>query len=444
MLGRFGPGGSAPTHPRAGLAGLVTAALAVTAVTNLAPLLSSGLAVQIRDDFDFDETALGLTIGSFYLVGALGSALSGRIVERVGPQVALRCTALATSAVLFGTGVLAGSWVLLTLFVALAGMTNAFAQPATNLYIARGVRPDRQGIAIGIQKSGIPAAALLGGLAVPVLGLTIGWHWAFIAGAGLALAASARVPPVASRPIGPAPQGPAQPATGKSGRPAGPTGPVEAAPAQPDVPVRLLVVLATATGLAASGSGSLSGFFVVSSVETGVSEAGAGILLGIGSLIGIAARLVLGVGADRGSLSAWKALTVMFLVAAAAFAGIATGSQALLMAAIPFAFSTAFAWPGLYHLAVVRANPSAPGAATGITMTGSFTGAVGGPLVFGLLADHASYGWAWGFTVVSMTAAAAVMTVVGRLIEGRADTAGLPSRAAARSAVDGRGPSQNR
>lgn len=412
----------------------MAAAMVVTAVTNLSPLLSSGLAVQIQDDLDFDDAALGLTVGSFYLAGALGSVLSGRIVERVGPRAALRFTALATAGVLLATGAVAGSWAVLTGLVGLAGLANALAQPATNLYIARGVRPGRQGLAIGIQKSGIPAAALLGGLAVPTLGLTVGWSWAFVIGALLALAASAYVPAVPSRPAAeprPAESGAAADASAgqtaaneppKAGlsdgsRTAGPS--ANATSGRPDVPVRLLAALATATGLAAAGSGSLSGFFVVSSVGSGVDEGLAGVLLGAGSLVGIAVRLVLGEMADRGAIGAWNTLTVMFLVAAASFGGLATGSEAVLIAVLPFAFASAFAWPSLYHLAVVRANPSAPGAATGITMTGSYTGAVGGPLVFGLVADQASYGWAWGVTVVFMVAAAAVLTVVGRFIDDR-------------------------
>ena len=466
MPGRFGPGQGpffspdAGPAPAVGFGGLVAVAMAVTAVTNLSPLLSSGLAVQIQGDLDFDDAALGLTVGAFYLAGALGSVLSGRIVERVGPRAALRFTALATAGVLLATGAAAGSWAVLTGLVGLAGLANALAQPATNLYIARGVRPGRQGLAIGVQKSGIPAAALLGGLAVPTLGLTVGWSWAFVIGALLALAASAYVPSVPPKPERSAEAGTAEAATGPSAEaasgqaadgppadgladgppaaeaedgpsPAGPSADgsrtaesqANAASARPDVPTRLLAALATATGLAAAGSGSLSGFFVVSSVGTGVDEGTAGFLLGAGSLVGIAVRLILGAMADRGAIGAWNTLTVMFLAAAASFGGLATGSEAVLIAVLPFAFATAFAWPSLYHLAVVRANPSAPGAATGITMTGSYTGAVGGPLVFGLVADFASYGWAWGVAVVFMAAAAAVMTVVGRFIDDRREGA---------------------
>ena len=167
------------------------------------------------------------------------------------------------------------------------------------------------------------------------------------------------------------------------------------------------------------GSMALSSFFVLSSVETGVDEAAAGILLMAGSVVGIASRLAMGASADRASLSPFHMLTAMFAVAALAFLGLSTGSRAMLYTAMPFAFATSFAWPGLFHLAMVRANPSAPGAATGIALTGNFIGAVCGPLLFGLLVEATSYGWAWGFAAITSGAAATVMAATGRLIAQR-------------------------
>ena len=167
------------------------------------------------------------------------------------------------------------------------------------------------------------------------------------------------------------------------------------------------------------GSMALSTFFVLSSVESGFDEAVAGILLMVGSVVGIASRLGMGASADRASMSPFTMLTAVFAVASLAFVGLSTGSRTMVLVAMPFAFATSLAWPGLFHLATVRANPSAPGAATGITLTGTLAGAVSGPLLFGVLVEATSYGWGWRLAAVTSGAASAVMAVAGRLIDNR-------------------------
>ena len=409
--GRMSPPGR-PGHT-AGFTALVSASLLVTAAANLSPTLVSALAVQIQDDLGIGEAEIGMTVSAFFCVGVVSSALSGRMVERIGPTAALRLAAVAAGAIMVVTGGFGRSWPALIAFVAVAGLANSWAQPGANLYVARGVLSRRQGLALGIQKSGIPTASLLAGLAIPTVGLTVGWSWAFVGGGLFAFGVSLGVPAVpgtqSADEKGPRPEARAPgpvPANG-TGRP------------RPDVPLRLLVAVACSTCLAAMGSMALSAFFVLSSVEIGIDEAVAGILLMGGSVVGIASRLAMGAAADRASVSPLYMLTAMFAVASLAFVGLSTGSEAMLYAAMPFVFATSFAWPGLFHLAMVRSNPSAPGLATGITMTGSFTGAVCGPLLFGLLVEATSYGWAWGFAAITSGAAAAVMAATGHLIAQR-------------------------
>ena len=396
--------------PAAGFAALVTASLLVTTVANLSPPLVSALAVQIQRDLRIGEAEIGMTISVFFLVGSGTSAVAGRMVERIGPVASLRLAAATGGTILVVAGAAARSWAMLVAFVAAAGLANSLAQPAANLYVARSVANRRQGLALGIQKAGVPTASLLAGLAVPTVGLTIGWSWAFVLGGLLALAVSLGVPAIGGGPSTATPRGPAT--QDRASRP------------RPDVPVRLLIAAAGSISLAAMGSMALGSFFVLSSVEIGVEEASAGVLLMAGSVVGIVTRLVMGASADRSSLSPWHMLTAMFAVGGLAFVGLSVGSKPMLFAAMPFAFATSFAWPGLYHLAVVRSNPSAPGAATGITMTGGFAGAVTGPLLFGLLVEAAGYAWAWGFIAITSAAAAAVMAVVGRLIEASIEPAG--------------------
>lgn len=400
---------------------LVTASLLVTAAANMAPPLVSALAVQIQDDLGIGESEIGLTVSVFFLVGAASSAVAGRLVERVGPAASLRMAAAMGGAMLVLAGGVGRSWSALLACVAAAGLANSLAQPAANLYLARRISPGRMGLALGVQKSGIPTASLLAGLAVPTIGLTIGWHWAFVLAGVLAFAVSLSVASTGDTVT------PATGTTGRThtdraepGRAGGHTAggaPQRRARPRPDVPMRLLVAVAYSASLASMGSMALGSFFVLSSVEIGIGEAAAAILLVAGSVVGIVTRLVIGASADRTSLSPWHMLSAMYAVAGLAFVGFAAGSKAMLLAAMPFSFATSFAWPGLFHYAVVRSNPSAPGAATGITMTGGFTGAVCGPLLFGVLVEAAGYSWAWIAIAAASGAAAVSMAVVSRLIE---------------------------
>ena len=422
MYDASGPGpatqavsGSAGRGGRVGA--LVTASLLVTAAANMAPPLVSALAVQIQDDLGIGESEIGLTVSVFFLVGAASSAVAGRMVERVGPAASLRMAAVMGGAMLVLAGGVGRSWSALLACVAAAGLANSLAQPAANLYLARRISPGRMGLALGVQKSGIPTASLLAGLAVPTIGLTIGWNWAFVLAGVLAFAVSLSVTSTGDA---------ARPATGgtrtdraepdRAG--AHPAGPAQGrARPRPDVPTRLLVAVAYSASLASMGSVALGSFFVLSSVEIGIGEAAAAILLVAGSVVGIVTRLVIGASADRTSLSPWRMLSAMYAVAGLAFVGFAAGSKVMLLAAMPFSFATSFAWPGLFHYAVVRSNPSAPGAATGITMTGGFTGAVCGPLLFGVLVEATGYSWAWIVIAAASGAAAVSMAVVSRLID---------------------------
>ena len=54
-----------------------------------------------------------------------------------------------------------------------------------------------------------------------------------------------------------------------------------------------------------------------------------------------------------------------------------------------------WAWPGLFNLSVIRNNPSAPGAATGISQIGVFIGAAAGPALGGVIIDAGGYRWLW-------------------------------------------------
>jgi predicted MFS family arabinose efflux permease len=293
----------------------------------------------------------------------------------------------------------ARSFATLLVPLAVAGAANAVCQPAANLLIARAVPPNRQGLGFAIKQSAIPMATLLAGFAVPSLALTLGWRWAYVAAAALALGTVPLVPAT------PPPPPPAEPAL------TDPEQQRQRRQRKADVPAGLMVLLTIGIGFGAAAGGTLGSFLVSAAVDAGISEGAAGLLLTAGSLAGIVVRLAAGAQADRRDGDHLRVVALMLAVGAGTFALLATGQPWAYVFAGPAGFCTAWAWPGLFNLAVVQANPSYPAAATGITQTGTYIGAVSGPLLFGVLADHTSYPVAWlvaaGFAVV----AAAVMAV---------------------------------
>jgi MFS family permease len=393
---------------------------AATIVCIFPPFLLGAMAVQVRADLAFSESGIGLAVGAFFLVASGLSAVMGRWAERVGGGRALRMAALWAAAAQLLIAVGARSLVLLTISLGIAGAANALAQPAANLVIARALPADRQGIGFAVKQSAIPFSTFLGGIAVPALALTFGWRWAFITAAALAVASAAAVNGGAA-------------ATAAKRHPDGDTvgDPLVAFPAgagfgtggsgsEGRLPMPVMAVLALGAGLGAAAAGTLGAFLVSAGVDAGLSEGTAGLALTLGSGLGILSRLCAGVLADRRSGGHLRWVAAMLALGSFGYLLFATGKPGLLLAGLPLAFGAGWAWPGLFNLAVVLANPASPGAATGITQTGTYAGAVLGPLLFGLVAERMSFGRAWWLAaLMSWLAAAAIWTGRGMLRRSR-------------------------
>jgi MFS family permease len=393
---------------------------AATIVCIFPPFLLGAMAVQVRADLAFSESGIGLAVGAFFLVASGLSAVMGRWAERVGGGRALRMAALWAAAAQLLIAVGARSLVLLTISLGIAGAANALAQPAANLVIARALPADRQGIGFAVKQSAIPFSTFLGGIAVPALALTFGWRWAFITAAALAVTSAAAVNGGAA-------------ATAAKRHPDGDTvgDPLVAFPAgagfgtggsgsEGRLPMPVMAVLALGAGLGAAAAGTLGAFLVSAGVDAGLSEGTAGLALTLGSGLGILSRLCAGVLADRRSGGHLRWVAAMLALGSFGYLLFATGKPGLLLAGLPLAFGAGWAWPGLFNLAVVLANPASPGAATGITQTGTYAGAVLGPLLFGLVAEQLSFRRAWWLAaLMSWLAAAAIWTGRGMLRRSR-------------------------
>ncbi len=368
-------------------------AVAISVATVLPMFLTGGLSVQIGADLDFPPSALGTAPAAFFGAMTLGSPFAGRLVARLGAPRAARASVLAVAAVLALVALAATSLPVILGGLAVAGAANAIAQPAVNQLVARGVPQGRQGVSYGVKYSSIPVASMLAGTAVPVFGLTVGWRWAFAAFAVMAAAA----------------------ALWRFGAPQV-RGAQSSSAAGEGLPRRLLVALAVGISLAAAGGSTLAIFLVTSAVESGWSEANAGVLLAGASVVGIAARLLSGIRADRRGRNHLWAVTVMLAAGSAGVMVLAVGDPVWFLVGAPIAYAAGWGWPGVFILSVVRLNPADPAAATGLVQIGTSAGCVYGPLVFGVLAENVSFTAAWAGNALALLCAAGLIALTRRRI----------------------------
>ncbi|HEY0485561.1 MAG TPA: MFS transporter [Mycobacteriales bacterium] len=368
-------------------AGAVTATVAVVVPV----FLLGGLSVLIARDLHFSATGLGGLVSAYFAVCALCSVPTGRLVERYGPQRTTRAGIVLAAVAMTLVALAARSYATLFAFVALAGASNALGQLGSNLSLARSVPAHRQGLSFGVKQAAIPISTLVAGVAVPLVGLTLGWRWAFGLAAVACLGALAVVPPE----------------RGHTGR-----GRTHERSAR----TKALIMVGVA-GMLASGTANALGAFVVSSaVERGVAEGTAGLVLAAGSVLGIVGRIGAGWLADRREGGHLLVVTGMLGLGAGGLALLAVPGYPALMAGTLAGFGLGWAWPGLLNFAVVRLEPHAPAAATSITQTGVYAGGAAGPLAFGALVHAWSYPAAWLLSAAVMVLAAVLMLAGRKLL----------------------------
>ncbi len=375
----------------------VLTATGIDAISILPGFLVASLAVRLHDDLGLTPGDLGVVIGVFFGSAAIASVPAGRLAERIGWAPSLRIAALLASVAMAAIALLAHSaWALLW-WCGIGGLASALAHPASNLAVARCAPVQRRGFVFGVKHAAVPASTMLGGLAVPSLALTMGWRWAFVAGALLGVTALLLVPH------------PAPPAGGE--REIAPEAPAPPRPMQR----RLLLMLAVAVGLGVGGIDALASFIVSYAVEIGIPEGTAGLVLAAGSIAGIVTRIVTGFSIDRRVRSDLSAVVALLLAGAGGIALLTLDGLLAFYVGGLIAFVGCWGWSGLFTFAVVRDHEHSPAAATAVTQAGKLVGAGLGPLAFGLLVDARSYESAWWATTGVLVLSAATMFTVSRL-----------------------------
>ena len=159
---------------------VIAVAIAAAVSVALPGFLVGGLSVQIRGEFGVAEGRYGWAMSTYFLAATAGSIVLGRLAQVIGPRRQLTLALLGAAVVDLCIALFANEYGYLIAFLAIAGLCNAAAQTAVNLGLAQAGLP-RLGLALAVKQSGMPAASMLSGLAVPVIALTLGWRWAFTA-----------------------------------------------------------------------------------------------------------------------------------------------------------------------------------------------------------------------------------------------------------------------
>jgi MFS family permease len=132
------------------------------------------------------------------------------------------------------------------------------------------------------------------------------------------------------------------------------------------------------------------------------------------SLVATVSRIALGILTDRGGHDPLRPAALMLGASVGGYLLLAGGTPVVIVVAALVAGSLGWAWPGALTLAVVQRSPEAPAWAVGVMMAGLFTGAVGGPLVVGLLAEHEAFTAAWVLCAALALSAAATIALARR------------------------------
>ena len=353
--------------------------------------LTGALAVFIGAELGFGAAQQGAAVSVYFAAASLTSGFAGVLAEHLGARRAVTVAIGMAMLSLAGIATVATAWWHLVPFLAIAGAGSAIMQPATNLALARGVPLGRLGISFGLKQASIPFATLLAGVAVPALGVTVGWRAAFLVAGLTMLAFALTIPVLPSVTPGQRPQ----------------------RRAWNQVRPSLLVLTAgAACGVAAATA--MSAFAVTSGIERGLTPGGAGLALALGSGLSGVVRIIVGWFADRRGSSHLPRVAGMLVLGAFGAAVVA-----LAPTGVPFVFGillmygAGWGWNGLFIFSVVRQYPTIPAVATGVSQVGIRAGGVLGPLGFGIITEQASDVPAW-LSVAASLAIGGGLIVLGR------------------------------
>ncbi|WFE53148.1 MFS transporter [Micromonospora sp. WMMD1155] len=352
--------------------GVATAAMA-TSMTAL--YATSALAPFLVADLGLSRTAVGALVTVSFAVAAGVSLIAGHLIDLGGARRGLLALCVAVLVALLGASVAPGyGWLLVA--VAVAGLGQALANPATNVLVAGAVPPQRRGSAIGVKQAGVQLAAFACGLVLPAVATLADWRVALRVSALVPLATVIAVwwwVPAAAR----------RATAGSWWRLSAPTG--------------WLTWLVAFSLLLGTGLAAVNTYLPLYATQRlGLGTGVGGALLAAFGVTGLLARVWWGRWADR---SAEVAVALVWLAAAAVVGVLLVLSADHLWAGLVWVGAvvvggSATAANALSMLMVLR-HGKALGQASGLVSVGFFGGFVVGPTTVGWCADAGGWGAAW-------------------------------------------------
>ncbi|MEU9703350.1 MFS transporter [Streptomyces sp. NPDC047981] len=386
------------------LTALLTCAMAFSM---LQLFLLGALGPRLVDELGISATMLGLTTTIGFGTAAVLSPSGGRVVDRIGPRRSLVLLLLVSSAALALIGAAPGAGLLLGA-VALGGLPQALANPATNKAVLAAVPPERRGAVTGTKQSGVQLGAFAAGLPLAALAGGVGWRGAVWTAAGTALLTGLWA--WRALPTDPPPQAPAQ-AQAQAQAQAPAASPSQAPGGRPSfVPRGPIARLALYSLFLGCGIASVNTYLALFGTRAlGLGPTAAGALVAVLGVAGIAGRIGWSRAARPGraewlpGLLAAGAVGAALLLAAAQ----AVGPAAWLGAAAVGVFAVAGNAVSMV-LVLQRAAPGRAGRDSALVAAGFFAGFAVGPPLFGLLAETGRYGTGWLLVAAEFAAASAV------------------------------------
>lgn len=361
---------------------ILIALFLVSLISQIDRMLPFIMAEAIKNDLSLSDTQIGVLTGlAFAVCYTLLSLPLARASDRGSPRFVLVACVIVWSA-MTALGGLAASFLLLAFTRFGVAFGEAGAIPAGHAIIARTIRPERRGLAIGLFALGIPLGTMVGFAAGGALSDALGWRTVLV-GAGALGGVIALIAFVA---IGPTPplqrtEASAEPFLRASMR-------LLSAPG-----FRWLFIGAIAAGFASAPFYAFAAPFLIRTHGFTASEAGLAFGLPQG-LLGIVGTLLGGRWFDRTVRSGTGRVlgppAVLFIIAAVTTAAglFAPIGWLSILLFLPGMLSFAFLLPWGFGAAHLVAGKGREAMASSLVLVGSgLLGPALGPLIVGVISD---------------------------------------------------------